>query len=355
MARKSLFYRIYFMIIGVFFVLLAAGLCLLYAWLGAYEPARPATVIQTMHADYIRKGDLYALKEKGGLKISPYETERTLNAAFGSIIEGKELALQADVAKRSGPTRGYIVTADGEPLLTIQLRQQKTGGRLGVKPYVPAGAALAEKYYHAVTITAPSNAEISVNGIALEKETPAEQAVPEVLRQKEGEAALAVPQTYTLEHFLSAAPEITAAGEAPFTVTGENGAYSIRQTLDAGAEKQIQDFALLAAQTYAAHMQNDAPLRKVAEYVDTETAFYKNIQSSMVMFAWEHNGYAFEASRCGEVYAYSDALYRCRVSFTQVLYLGSKTYRDPFDQYVYLCKTAGGWKVIDMQQYAKEQ
>lgn len=353
MARKSMFFKIYIAVLGVFLVLLAAGLCLLYTWLDAYEQARPETVIQTIYSTYIQKGDLYGLRKQGVLKISPYETEATLNSAFGAMIEGKKLELLAVSPKLNDQGRAYTVTADGAPLLTVRLRQQKKG-RLGVKSYAAEQVALAAGFYRTVTVTAPSNAQLSINGIALQKEKPVKEAVPEVLRQKAGDAALAVPQRYQLENFLSAAPKITAEGEIPFAVTGENGVYAVQQTIDADAAKRMQDFAQAAAQTYAAHMQNDASLRNVAAYVDTQTDFYKNIQSSMVMFAWEHNGYAFEGSRCGAVYAYGGGLYRCRVSFTQVLYLGSKTYRDPFDQYVYFYETGDGYKVIDMQQYTGE-
>lgn len=353
MAKKPLFYKIYFSVIAVFLVLLAAGLCLLYSWLNAYEQARPETVMENIHTNYIQKGNLYTLKEKGGLQISPYETKESLDTAFSEWIKNKQLKWQSAAAKLGEQSRAYTVTADGEPLLTIRLQQQKTGGRLGIKPYAPAEITLAPSLYKTVTVTAPANVELNINGIEVKAEKPAEEAIPEAVRQKAGDAALAAPHTYQLKYFLSTAPNITAKGSAPLEITGENGVYSVRQTLDAGAEKQMQDFALAAAHTYAAYMQNDLPLTKVAAYVDTDTAFYKNIRTSSVAFAWQHNNYGFENDRCGTVYAYSDRFYRCRVSFTQVLYLGSKTYKDAFDQYLYLSKTTNGWKVIDMQQYSE--
>lgn len=355
MTKKSVFYKIYFALIGVFLILLAAALYLLYTWLGAYEESRPEAAIEALYSDYIKKGNLYAIKEKCGLNISPYETEETMNAAFSSLIDGKDLALHTDAANQAENGTAYIVTMAGKPLLSIKLKQQNKGGKFGLKPYDVAEAALVDSYFHSITITAPSDAALLINGVAIENETPTPHALSDVLKKKANGATLVVPSTYKLEKFLSESPVVTAKDAQRFAVTGEKGVYSVRQVLSADTEKQIKDFSLLAAQTYAAHMQNDVSLGKVAQYMDTDTEFYKNVKTSLVVFAWRHNGYSFENNQCGDVYSYSDKLCRCRITFTQVLYLGEKTYSDPFDQYVYLCKTGNGWKVIDMRQFSEDE
>ncbi|MBQ7288798.1 MAG: hypothetical protein IJW78_03605 [Clostridia bacterium] len=350
MAGKSLFYKIYFSLIAVFLVLLAGGLGLLYAWLNAYEQARPEAVMQSIYSTYIQKGNLYGLKSLGGLEVSPYETEATLNAAFGAFIDGKKTEVQTTTASLKDQTRTYIVTADGKPLLTVELKKQKDG-RFGIKRYAPSSITLASECYKTVTVTAPENAKVSVNGKVLTAEKAQKEGLSEALKKEQNSATLVLPQTYRLESLLNDAPEILVRidGEEQ-AVVGEKGVYTVQQKLDEALAKQAQNFALEAAQNYAAYMQDDSSFAKIASYLEPDTDFYENVKTSMVTFAWDHDSYAFEQNDCGPVYAYGNDLYRCRVSFVQVLRLGATVYEDKIDQYVYLRKGAEGWKVIDMQQ-----
>lgn len=349
MAKRSVFYKIYFTAIAVFFVLLTGGLCLLYAWLNAYEQALPGTAVQEVFARYIETGDIYTLSRLCGYKgVSPYEPADRVNAAFKTALGGQKPQLREAAHILNSSDVSYTVTGKNQtPILHLTLKKQ-SAGKLGIRPYSIDSVAFDPSLYTTVTVSAPQDVQLTVNGVPLKGEKPLPQALPDAIKNLNGSDKFEVLHTYALKNMLNDKPEITAQknGKA-LTVKAEAGGYTVAQAIDEAEQKAVQDFALAAAKAYAAYMQNDASFAQAAKYLDPSTAFYQSVKTTPAYFAWQHNGYSFTNVRFGSMHRYSTDIWRCRVLFTQVLKF-TTTYSDPFDKYVYLRRGADGWKVIDM-------
>ena len=349
MTKKPLFYKIYFSIIAAFLVLLVAGLCVLYAWLNEYELSQPENIIDKAYSEYIKKGDLYGLKELGETSFSLYETKDTLNGAFKELVKDKEVKMQEGAHKLNAKTINYSVIAGENELLSLTLEKKKSGGKLGVKAYKLCSVKINEAYNKTVKITAPADAKITINGTPLGTEEAQKTELPEVIKGLENSESFEVLQTYELKDFLNASPEIKAKkGKEKLSVELNKGGYFVSQQLDKKQKEEVQNFALQAGEAYAAYMQDDAPFGRVAKYLDSSFDFYESVRTTPAHFAWDHTGYEFKDVKFGATHRYSDDVWRCRVTFKQVLHLNSTTYTDIFDKNIYLKKGANGWKVIDM-------
>ena len=349
MTKKPLFYKIYFSVIAVFLVLLVAGLCVLYAWLNEYELSQPENIIDKVYSEYIKKGDLYGLKNLGETNFSPYETKDTLNGAFKELIKDKDVKMQEGAHKLNAKTINYSVVAGENEILSLTLEKQKSGGKLGVKAYKLGSVKINQTYNKIVKISAPADAKITINGMELGKEDSQKLELPEVIKGLENSESFEVLQTYELKDFLNDKPEIKAKnGKEELSVELNKGGYFVSQKLDEKQKAEVQNFALQAAEAYAAYMQDDAPFGRVAKYLDSSFGFYESVRTTPAHFAWDHTGYEFKDVKFGDTHRYSDDVWRCRVTFKQVLHLNSTTYTDIFDKNIYLKKGANGWKVIDM-------
>ncbi len=333
--KKSLFYRIYLSVVAAFLALLAGGLVFLYRWAGEYEKTRPDVVMREFCDKYLSEGDMEGLAGECPLDISPYETGERLEAAGRAAAE-KKLEFTGVPGEEAGE-KAFVVTADGEAMFRVRLRQAKKS-RLGLRPYRAAGAGFQGKYSNTVTVVAPPGAAVTVNGIALDAAASSPEELPDCLKAAPGAAP---PVRYTLDRMLDSSPEVAADGH---DIINEGGVYKV---CEKNAPAALKEFAVAAAHAYAAYMEDDIPFADAARYLDPGSKFYKELRGSETRWVWDHDGYSFDGDRCGEVLSYGGGYYRCRVSFTQVLRLGSRTHEENFDKYVYI-KTGGGMLALDM-------
>lgn len=344
MRKKPLFYRIYFTVIAVFLVCLIAGLCVLYAALNTYENSRPDTVAERYFEEYIKTGDMLKDRSPAELHLSRYESREEAGAALKNLIKGKKL----DCIPLSHGTQAenpeYSVTADGKALFTVALTRQKEKGAFGIRGYDVGDVSIAPEFTRNIKIFAPSNAEITVNGISLDEKPEVTEELPDVLKKISGSDKFPSPCLWKLDGFLCGEPEVEAGDGFTVAQDGEN-----RTVAESGAEiGEIGEYAVEAAQTYAAFMQNDMPFARVAQYLDATTEFYAEVRATPSAFVWEHDGYSFRDVKYGEFFRYGEDVCRCRVTFTQVLHRGATTYEDVIDHYVYLQKESGKWKVLEI-------
>ena len=350
MKNKPLFYKIYFSVIAVFLVLLIIGLFVLNSVLSVFEAAQPKAIMNTIVTEYLQKGNLYGAVEKFGIPISVYENKKDADIAFEQIIANKKLTVASSGKKLAGYTEVYNVKAGEESILTFYLKKAAKGGKFGIKGYEVGVAEFDSSVCKKYEIYVPSNVKLTVNGVEVKKEDRINNELPKILTDKIGDKEVTTLQTVKLENMLSEKLVVKAfaADGTEVEVTENNGIYIVSQNLDAGELDNLKNHALNASQGYAKFMQEDASLGSISHYFDTTTEFYKYVRKTE-LWVWTHTGYRFEDVSLGEAHKYTDNLYSCRVTFTHILTWGNKVYKDYFDKYVYIEKTANGLKVIDMQ------
>lgn len=348
MNIKSKFYKIYFTVIAAFVLLLAAFLVFLCSWLGSYEKAQPETIVNSIIENNIKTGDFYGIKDIASLKISPYETKENVNQILSELVGSKAITAASSASRIEGSDVAYTIKADDSKVLTVYFKKTDASSSLLAK-YEIVSATLDESLYKSVTVTMPENCEIKVNGRILDKGDIKVTKLPEIPEKYKSDD-LKGGSSATLKNLLSDNPAINAFKDGtPLTVTKNATQYTVAENIDNALQEKLSTFAVDASKTYSAYMQEDATLGAVKKYFATDTDFYTNIRTSLVIFALDHDGFDFEDVKVHSVQKYSENLYSCRVSLTQVLKRGSSKYKDYYDKNVFIYVKGDKMSVIDLQ------
>ena len=137
------------------------------------------------------------------------------------------------------------------------------------------------------------------------------------------------------------------SGSTALPVEKNGTVYNVVQEF---AEKEaVGKLAGKAASVYAEYMQNDSSMGQIRKYMDTDTKFYKNLRTSLVIFALDHEKHVIKDLKTTDFHKYSDNLFSCRVTLINELTRRGEKYQDKFDKYVYLRRDGDTYKVLDMQ------
>lgn len=341
MKQGSLFYKIYFSVIGVFVISLIAGLFVFNNWLKDYEAGQPEQIIEKIVTEKVKTGKLFSARKELSLKISDCESDEGFSAVLKPLTDGKTITYSTAVKKPDDCDSAYTVKADETPFLNVYLKKEGKKYAVSYSEFVPS-------MYKTVSIICTSDAQILVNGVAVKDVTRKNQPLPNIKSELLTSKDIIHKQIIKLDNFLSLPKTVTAtSGGKELKITAEETNYSVTQEFE--EMEKIADVASKAGKACAAYMQNDGSLTEIRKYCDTETEFYKNIRTTIVSFVLSHDGYTIKNLKVSEHHKYSDSLFCCRVSFTNQLKKGASVYNDYFDKYVYLQKTDKGFTVIDMQ------
>ncbi len=354
MREKPLFYKIYFGVLIGFGIVFLSAVIYFYGWLKDYEKTRPEVTAQSILTDYIKSGNAGALKEECGLKVSEYESEKSINKAVSEHIAGKKLSVSTSAKKEKGFDYAYNINADEKPFLSLYLKRNDKKTFFGHKGYKVGESAFSPDFYKSVTIKLDSKTDLTINGTRLKNNDRKDDALPSLPENIKNEITIK-KQTALINDLVSADPEIKAQkNEKELKVSQTSGVFTVDFSGAYPNEKKITDFALNGAKTYAAYMQDDKSFSQLDPYLVKNTEFYKNLKTSLTMFAWKHDSYDFENINLSEFFSYSESLYCVRVSFEQVLKLGNKEYRDNFDKNVFVVKSGEALSIADMQSVEEE-
>ena len=349
MTKKSVFYRIYFAVIALFFVALTVALIWLGGWLKSYEAAQPQNLINTIVENKLKNKDIDFLKQDCSLKISKYETEQNLTDLIDKFVDGKQLSSVVCATRPEGYDAAYTIKSGEEKFLNVYLKKDENSASFLPK-YIIIGAEFDKDLYKTITVSMPQNVSVTINGIALTEKERKDDIIPDfVADYLKGETVIR-QQSAVVDYLLSNEITITAKKDGKdISLTKNDNAYTVFQYIDNDVKKAVQTIATEGSKAYAGYMQGDATLAEVASYFNTNCDFYKNIRSSYTDHILEHTPEGFINVKNDEVFKYSDNIYSCRVKFTQVLKRNGMTYKIHFDKYVFLEKNGGNFRIIDIK------
>ncbi len=354
MKIKSNFYKIYFTVIAAFAVLLAVLLILLGGWLGNYEKAQPETIVNGIIENYLNQNNVYGVSEIAPLNVSDYETKESVNSVISAATNGKTLSASSSATRIEGCDVAYTVKADDQKLLNVYFK--KTEGSLDMlAKYEVISIAFDDAFYKSATVTLPENCEVTINGTPLKAEDIKKAELPNLPEKYKTETA-AGNSYATISNLLSENITVAAVSEGTTLEVTQNGTqYMVAQNIDAALSAKISDFATEASKTYSAYMQEDSSLTAIRKYFATDTDFYENLRTSLVIFALDHEGFRFDDVKAHSVQKYSDNLYSCRIELTQVLIKNGKEYKDYYDKNVFIYVNGDKLSVIDLQSTGDKQ
>lgn len=219
MKQRSLFYKIYFTAVAVFAVLLITGLFIMHGRLADYEAAQPEPTVNRLIETKIKTGDIYSEREEYSLKLSPYETKESFNSALKELTNGKEITAASSSVKPKDCDVAYNIKAGDTVLFNVYL---KKNGK--TKKYAVSGLEFDSSVYKSFKITAPSDAEVKINGITVNPEDRADEKLPNIKSDLLKSDKLIKKQIITANDLLNKPASVTASsGGKELTVEEDGG------------------------------------------------------------------------------------------------------------------------------------
>lgn len=342
--KFSVFYAIFFAFIAVFLIALFAVCRFVNGWLADYESSLPKYVAEEVFDKFylpltseLPDSAVAALIKKSGISTSEYENTEILMEYIISAVSGKTLSYtESSAGIESGKIR-YIVriseNGSDVKLSTFTLCESGESSKYGSPLYELDGIELFCKPTESVSVIAPADYTVYINGIAANDSTITETNIASNMKYVPDSLT---PVTYTKRDIkeLYQAPEIKVLApdgrESPITL--ENGVYTAELLYSDTIASEMTEYVLSAARALSAYMQNDMTFYSCSKYLEKGTELYEATRTSETYWVIDHNGYSFEDESASEFYAYDSNTFSCRVKHVHILKSKKEEdYRDYID------------------------
>ena len=378
MKRKNvIFWAVYAGFVLVLIAALIAGAGLLASWLDSFEQSQPVHSAEAVFNEYFVTEKWSEVLKLSGYEKGPLESEGEAENALASLKKDKVMSFySAGVA--NGVAKYNVVLIDSKDLAEV------TGSGEAVKDATAELGVKGIPSTKIATITVTKSKEegkwsfygyeFTSLEIFLEKKESARVRIPSTYTLYAGEQEIGADQiaeltphewnerlpdgvtgvefaTYCFEGLL-AQPNFSVkdseGNEVALTKNEENGVLEAGIVYESDVDEELAKRLLTGLEEYAAYIQNDGSLGRVARYFDTKSDFYKSTAQNLSMYVWDHNGYEFKNEVVEDFYFFDENTLCCHISFDQILKLtGRENYVDNISMIVYARKTGGTWRIFD--------
>ena len=347
--KLPVFYKIYFTVLALLLVAAGAGLFWLRGFLADYEAAQPKHAADAIYAQYYASGDFAELAKKCA-GDDPFLSPDALATYLTEACAGKELSWSSGTATDGQPT--YVVKAGDVKISSFTLRQKEEPGAR----FARYEADTFTCFYQTDTaaVVAPAGYTVSVNGIDLSKKYITEKDLPGEGDHLLPEGVAGVKYNRYEVTILSGAPIVTTASSpegvpAPIAYDETEQVWKASPLFDDSLEAEHAAFTIEAVEAYARYMSADASFGAISGYFDPDSALYEDVRDTITYFVIDHDSVDFENAAASEFYGYSDDVFSCHVTLTQVLTQGTNQFRDYFDYTLFFRYTdTDEWKICGM-------
>lgn len=353
--KKSVFWRIFWIVGLVLFISLGVWLIWLYNYLGDYEAGQPKYVAEDAFEAVFENFDAKEFLKVCTLPEEHEFAREHIIDELNSLVKDKELTYR-QVSNGMENERKYIVTVgdDGEKIGAFYIASEAKNAE-GARYEVYSQNFIGDLRNTSVIVEVPEGCKVILNGKAIgdkyiiEKDIP----TPSCSYMPEGVRGLYYVR-YGMGGFLEE-PTVevkNALGES-LEVIKEDDVYTVGLTYDAALKADHTERILKAAELYAKYMQYDwrvsaVGFNQIAPYFDPDSELYEQIKTVDNNFVIEYDKYEFTDMVVDEFYKYDANTFSCRVQYTQKLYKGNEEFTDYIDQTWYLKNVDGEYLVYDM-------
>lgn len=323
------------------------GLNILWGFLSEYEQSLPEKAVEGVIAR-LEQGDASAVYESTGFTPNRYEDDSAAREYVAGLFTG-DITYFKDAVQSTDEELVYAVKSGGKRMCSLSLRKTGEQTGWGFPLYEAEGFTGVEIPTEEITIIAPDNAEIRINGMTPWEAPVSAEPVSECRHFYDYIDDSPIMLEYSVKGFTEM-PEVTAVrpGGSALCVQQEGGRFSF--TLDGGEiPQELSDLAVKASETYSKFISADAAFSAVAEYVPEDVPLYENIQTYEAKFYTPHSDYDFLDVNVGEFRRYTENCVSLRVTYIQRIYAGYLGDFDfPTDNTMYLARCGEEWVVTDI-------
>lgn len=347
--KMSLFSKIYIFAVAFFLMLLMAASVFLWTVLEAYESVQPKYIAEQVFSEYFESKDaekLLPFVDSG----NGFESEDIILQAIKLKLNNGELDYFSITSDDDGSEK-YAVTSGGERIAYFTITKTGEAQKYGFRGYEQQEIEFFMPSTLSATVTVPQGYSLRMNGIEVNKDRIAVTDIP----YKANEYLPATEKgkfydKYMVDEFYFE-PEITVLDDKGKAVEvkndSESGEFFVDFQYDDELREKYTDRVVKIATVYTKVMSTDAEKNELYPYLDTKSDFYKKVKKSDTSWFWPHDYDLIKFPVASEFIKYSDAMFSCRVTLTQELYLGKKTEIVNVDLMLYMKKVDGAYLVYN--------
>ena len=332
-----------------FLAILIVAILLVQLWrfLEVYEKSRPEVVAEAFVQELAK--DKTILLGDTGEELNEFEDESVLTEYYAALTNG-EISYSRNGRKSDSEKTVYNLIIDGEVIAELTVAQSDTELGYGMYEYEVSGISCREAARKSFNITAPSSADVYINGKIVSGKYTIQTSEPykETVNFHGLISENLYDVTYKVDGFVNE-PEIMVMDKAGNALVTENGKYILAQVND----NELSQTALGFSQAYSRYIVNDGKLSEAAAYLAPDMPIYSELYGFENTWHNWHSGYDFLDVQADSAVLYTPDCAAVRVRYDHVLYGVSNTesgeLHSPADYTVYLVKIEGQWKVTELK------
>lgn len=334
-------------------ILLLAGvivLFMLYSLLKDYEEGIPSGAMDKIVNQFTPDG-IGKLLSDNNISLSEFETDDTIKAYFDDKLSDGSVSYKKKAGEYSEKTPVYVVYAGDTPIAKVEL---KSAGKNAHKfnKWVLGAVSFGDytKELSTAKITAPTGAQIYVNGVEVNDKYKTESAVTFSPCLHVADYVTAPTNDVYEIGQLIAQPQITAKlnGKDLTVDYDKKTGYTVYYPSDDDLYKNLESRIYTIAEQYGAYIINRGSLSKLSSYMVGTAAEYVSDIPAIWAYLWGKSyTYQFNNESISNFRKYSDDCFSCDVYYD--LYVdyqtGNTTYKTSLT-YTFV-KQKGAWMLAD--------
>lgn len=344
-----------------FLIIYVAAFCFLatifFIWfhgcLADYEEGQPRELLENYVSNF-GTDTIEDLISKEDMLFTEFESADIVKQYFTDMIAGKEITYKEKGSEYKIDRPVYSIMAGDEEVAKVVLEEngiiadKYTKWKIGSVELSSEGLST-----EGVEITAPSGAEIYLNGVKVADTYCTEQALTVEETKNLGDfSEIATRNTYKISGLIKK-PEITAKlnGEE-LSVDGEDGVYTVAYPGDDALLAEITERVKTIYHSYGTYIINKGNLATLLSYsVGTAKT---NLSDIPAVWAYGSCTYEFENEAVSELKKYSDNCVSVEIYFDLKTHTNSGDMEYPTSMTYVMVKQNDVWYLADFIQHKVE-
>lgn len=351
--RVSRFWKFLAVYSGILIVVIAIGIIWIYGLLDDYEEGMPDVAMSKVIQEHFTQDKIEKLVMDNKDQISKYENIEFVVSYLKDAVADKPVTFSRKSGEFTDETPVYMIKAEDKTIAKAALKEDRKNSH-GFSVWTIDKVVFGEfqNKSNTITITAPSNAVVTINGIKAEDDIAAEKDVAiELLEGVKDYIELPTNIIYKIEGLMTK-PEIKAEMDGTQLLVSEEagleGTYNISYPGDDELLEQQRDYIKNINVEYGKYIINKGNLTRLKGYMTGNAKQYISDIPAVWAFLWGKTyTYEFLTNEISNLVKYSDDCFSCDINFD--LYVkwntGEKTY-DTGMTYVFV-KQEGKWYLAD--------
>lgn len=350
--KKSHFLRN--MVIYSFFMAALIGVGLYFFWhfIAAYEASLPNAVLAEYENDRLQRDFQNYLSEYAKTRSTAFQSEEELYEIALGDLNLSGMKLKKDAQASSDEIPAYAVRLDKDRIGTVTLKRMALDGMsFGMRGYAVDQVSFDYDPIRSGTciVTAPKEAQISVNGVLLTGENAEVVNVRSIFSQLT-EGYLEIEDVKYAFPYVGT-PNLTASGKSDCTYPMEStssGVYVVKEHGNVSAYEGLEQEAKNFVQDYVVYLSGSGSYGQVLTHILPDTSFRERIVSTIGGSLWAKGvTYGIQNFEMESVTPWGDGvIVTCHY---QISYQDGDVFNG--NMYILYVRSDNAWRVFNIEMF----